>query len=109
MWWIDHSHKVFVISQNLLLSNVLRLVVFEGQMVCCKLPLTAYHLVHVVVGRRQRLTKARLLLFATFVGIIGIDCLLANLDYNLPISELEDPHKPSVTVDIPSKPLTSIH
>ncbi len=64
---------------------------------------------HVLVGRRQLLTKARLLLFVVFLGIIGVDCLLANLDYNLPISELEDPHKPSVIVDIPSKPLTSIH
>jgi hypothetical protein len=84
-------------------------VIFEGQLVCCKLPLTEYHLVHVVAGRRELLTKAMLLLFAIFLGIIGIDCLLANLDYNLPIYELEDPHKPSVTVDIPSKPLTSIH
>jgi hypothetical protein len=37
------------------------------------------------------------------------DPLLSNLGYSLPISEAEDPPKPSVTVDIPSKPLTSIH
>ncbi|CAK9217336.1 unnamed protein product [Sphagnum jensenii] len=37
------------------------------------------------------------------------DPLLSNLGYSLPISEAEDPSKPSVTVDIPSKPLTSIH
>jgi hypothetical protein len=39
----------------------------------------------------------------------AVDPLLSNLGYSLPISEAEDPPKPSVTVDIPSKPLTSIH
>ncbi|CAM6045308.1 unnamed protein product [Sphagnum compactum] len=43
------------------------------------------------------------------LGTTAIDPLLTNLDYSLPISEAEDPPKSSVTIDTPSKPLTSIH
>ncbi|CAK9857750.1 unnamed protein product [Sphagnum jensenii] len=43
------------------------------------------------------------------LGTTATDPLLTNLDYSLPISEAEDPPKLSVTIDTPSKPLTSIH
>jgi hypothetical protein len=43
------------------------------------------------------------------LGTTATDPLLTNLDYSLPISEAEDPPKSSVTIDTPSKPLTSIH
>ncbi|CAK9876944.1 unnamed protein product [Sphagnum jensenii] len=43
------------------------------------------------------------------LSINATDPLFSNLGYSLPISEGEDPIKPSVTIDIPSKPMTSIH
>jgi hypothetical protein len=43
------------------------------------------------------------------LSINATDPLLSNLGYSLPISEGEDPIKPSVTIEIPSKPMTSIH
>ncbi|CAM6020796.1 unnamed protein product [Sphagnum balticum] len=43
------------------------------------------------------------------LGTTATDPLLTNLDYSLPISEAEDPPKSSITIDTPSKPLTSIH
>ncbi|KAH9563297.1 hypothetical protein CY35_05G119000 [Sphagnum magellanicum] len=43
------------------------------------------------------------------LSINATDPLLSNLGYSLPISEGEDPIKPSVTIEIPSKPVTSIH
>ncbi len=43
------------------------------------------------------------------LGTTATDPLLTNLDYSLPISEAEDTPKSSVTIDTPSKPLTSIH